>query len=83
MMIFIAQFPLPAIARLPESTACLDKLTIRKARIPVHAAEFPMMARLDKPILTIFISQVLSLDIFQQDQDFSIMFLTSGMTSSA
>jgi hypothetical protein len=31
MMIFIAQFPLSAIARLPESTDFLDKLTTRKA----------------------------------------------------
>jgi hypothetical protein len=54
MMIFIAQFPLPAIARLPESTAFLGKLKIRKAQIPAHAAETPMIASPARPTAAIF-----------------------------
>jgi hypothetical protein len=83
MMIFIAQFPLPAIARLPESMAFLDKLNTRKAQIPAHAAETSMIAMPDRSILTIFIFQVLSLNIFQRDQDFRVVFLSSTATSSA
>jgi hypothetical protein len=46
-MIFIAQFPLPAIARLPESMAFSDKLSTRKAQIPAHAAKTSMIAMPD------------------------------------
>jgi hypothetical protein len=82
-MIFIAQFPFPAIARVPESTGFLDKIITRKAQIPAHAAETSMIAMPDRSILTIFIFQFLSLNIFQRDQDFRVVFLSSTATSSA
>jgi hypothetical protein len=59
MMIFIAQFPLRAIARLPESTAFLGKLKIRKAQIPAHAAATPMIARPARSTAAIFILYIL------------------------